>query len=342
MSPRPPSVRKRQSLAILDLESRLDQLSTENRDLHEARAKADQAASAASLELASQANTVRHATQAVADRDVQISERNDTIRELREEVDELQNEVARLAQENANLTEDNHGMLSQAQERVTTLQSDHDHAHNQWQDALIAIAALKAQHKIMSDKMEGKVRGEIARATADQEREIEKLRGELGESMEQIRSLQEQLLAAKQANDDFLMVRDEDYFEPACQQLFKHIQQWVMRFSKFSDGVGCRLSSEIKDEAIENRLDDTILDGSDVDLLLADRVKRRDVFTSLAVSIIWEYVFTRYLFGLDRAQRQKLKSIEKQLTDIGKCPFGLPVLIVQAPRAPFPSGGRSR
>jgi len=29
-------------------------------------------------------------------------------------------------------------------------------------------------------------------------------------------------------------------------------------------------------------------------------------------------VFTRYLFGLDRAQRQKLKSIEKQLTDIGK------------------------
>jgi hypothetical protein len=304
-------------MQIIDLESRLDQLTTENRELQEARVKAEQTALAASNDLESHANIVRHATQAVAERDIQIQERDDTIRELREKVDEFHNEVARLAQENANLTEENQGMASTAKERFTSLQSDHDHAHNQWQDALVAIAALKVQHKAMSDKMEDTVREEIAKATADQEREIEKLRGELEESMEQIKSLQEQLLSAKQANDDFLTIRDEDYFEPACQQLFKHIQQWVMRFSKFSDGVGCRLSSEIKDETIENRLDDTILDGSDVDLLLADRVKRRDVFTSLAVSIIWEYVFTRYLFGLDRAQRQKLKSIEKQLTEIG-------------------------
>jgi len=36
------------------------------------------------------------------------------------------------------------------------------------------------------------------------------------------------------------------------------------------------------------------------------------------MSMIWEYVFTRYLFGMDKEQRQKLKSLEKTLTDVGK------------------------
>jgi hypothetical protein len=91
----------------------------------------------------------------------------------------------------------------------------------------------------------------------------------------------------------------------------------VLRFSKFSDMRACRLTSEINDEKTIDRLDNAVLDGSDVDRYLSDRVKRRDIFMSMTMNMIWEFVFTRYLFGMDREQRQKLKSLEKMLTEVG-------------------------
>jgi hypothetical protein len=95
------------------------------------------------------------------------------------------------------------------------------------------------------------------------------------------------------------------------------VQQWVLRFSKYSDMRACRLTSEINDEKVIDRLDNTLLDGSDVDMYLGDRVRRRDVFMSMTMFMIWEFVFTRYLFGMDREQRQKLKSLEKLLLEVG-------------------------
>jgi hypothetical protein len=58
------------------------------------------------------------------------------------------------------------------------------------------------------------------------------------------------------------------------------------------------------------------LNGSDVDYYLADRVKRRDVFISMTITMVWEFVFTRYLFGINREQRQKLKSLERMLVKV--------------------------
>ncbi|KAK3326709.1 hypothetical protein B0H66DRAFT_513301 [Apodospora peruviana] len=112
-------------------------------------------------------------------------------------------------------------------------------------------------------------------------------------------------------------VHDIDYFDMRCQRLYETVSQWVLRFSKFSDMRACRLTSELEDEKLIDRLDNTVLDGSDVNTYLADRVKRRDVFTSMTMTMIWEFVFTRYLFGLDREQRMKLKVLEKQLGDVG-------------------------
>jgi len=91
----------------------------------------------------------------------------------------------------------------------------------------------------------------------------------------------------------------------------------VLRFSKFSDLKLCRSTNEVRDEKIVDRFDNAILDGSDVDSYLKDRVKRRDVFMSVVMTMIWEYVFTRYLFGMDREQRQKLKLLEKNLGEVG-------------------------
>jgi len=114
-----------------------------------------------------------------------------------------------------------------------------------------------------------------------------------------------------------LISRGEDYFDTKCQQLCQHVQQWILRFSKFSDMRVCRSIQEIDDEKLTDRFENTILDGSDVDNYLSDRVKRRDVFMSVTMVMIWEYVFTRYLFGMDREQRQKLKALEKTLSEVG-------------------------
>ncbi|KAM0554033.1 hypothetical protein ACHAPJ_007108 [Fusarium lateritium] len=159
--------------------------------------------------------------------------------------------------------------------------------------------------------------------------------------------LQRQILAPK--HEDFLNIKDEDYFDLRCQQLFSHVQQWILRFSKAADMRTSRMKDEINDEEVVvdnlesfrvsepeddddddaiqhahltsqidnerilDRLDNTILDGTDVDIYLQDRIRRRDVFTAMAMSMLWEYIFTRYLFGLDRETRQKLKGLEKQL-----------------------------
>ncbi|KAK0721450.1 hypothetical protein B0T21DRAFT_373642 [Apiosordaria backusii] len=112
-------------------------------------------------------------------------------------------------------------------------------------------------------------------------------------------------------------IHSTDYFDKRCQQLFSAVSQWVLRFSKFSDTRTSRLCAELKDEKVIDRLDSSLLDGTDIDAYLADRVKRRDIFTSVVMTMIWEFIFTRYLFGMDREQRQKLKSLEKLLSDVG-------------------------
>jgi hypothetical protein len=165
--------------------------------------------------------------------------------------------------------------------------------------------------------MEGIVRNEVQKSVQDKDREIAQLRTELKTAKEQIREAQRQILESKANDSEFLTIRDEDYFDNACQQLCQHVQQWVLRFSKFSDMRACRLTTEINNDKVIDRLDNAILDGSNVDSYLADRIKRRDVFMSMTMTMVWEFVFTRYLFGMDREQRQKLKSLEKLLSEVG-------------------------
>ena len=91
----------------------------------------------------------------------------------------------------------------------------------------------------------------------------------------------------------------------------------MLRFPKFSDGRAYHPASGIKDEKIRDRFENAILDGSDVDQYLGHRGKRLYVFMSVVMGLVWEYIFTRYLFGMDREQRQKLKALEKTLLEVG-------------------------
>jgi hypothetical protein len=348
---RPPSVRKRQSMQIMDLQTQLDQLAAQNEAVETAKARAEEALQAAQHQRQVDEQLVAEEVEA---RDRQIHQRDIDIAQLKDTLQRLQEEIARLNQLNNALTEANHNLTNDANERYGQLQSEGQVVYEQlqsslreqeslrnqyaqlqsegqamqqqWQTSQRDLEELRRQHTQMQRGLADAVRDEVGEALDERNAEIDRLTAELATAREQIKNLQKQILASKKPSESFLTVRDEDYFDSACQQLCQHVQQWVLRFSKFSDTRACRLSSEIAADTrldastrqkIDTRLDNAILDGSDVDALLADRVKRRDVFMSVVMTMIWEYVFTRYLFGMDREQRQKLKALEKTLSEVG-------------------------
>ena len=314
MSPtRPPSIRKRQSLHIIDLEQRLDQLSSENRNLQDARAKAEEAA----REYTYRRDVSAHAVaEAVQKKDLELREKDAEIQSMNELLANVRAQVASLSEINEGLARTK-AVYPELEEQHRSLQEEHTNTQQQWQQDREELANLRDQHAYINTNMEGIMRNEITRGLEDKEAEIHRLREELQLATQQIRSLQQQILDTKASSSDWLTVSDEDYFDTACQELCAHVQSWIKRFSKWSDHTPCRLSRDLQDDKLEARLDNAILDGSDVDALLADRTRRRDVFMSLVMTMIWEYVFTRYLFGMDRDQRQKLKQLEKTLSDVG-------------------------
>jgi chromosome segregation ATPase len=332
-------------MQIMDLQSQIDQLAEHNQSLEDAKIRAEETLQATQHQRQVDEQLVAEAVEA---RDREIHQRDIDIAQLKDTLQRLYEEIARLTELNNTLAEANRNLVNDTNERYAQLQSEGQLVQQQWQtsqrelDQLRSegqlvqqqwqasqqeIEKLRTQHDQMTRGMEGVVRDEIGMALDDRNAEIDRLNTELAGAKEQIKTLQKQILASKKPSESFLTIRDEDYFDSACQQLCQHVQQWVLRFSKFSDTRPCRLSSEIAADTridtatrqkIDTRLDNAILDGSDVDSLLADRVKRRDVFMSVVMTMIWEYVFTRYLFGMDREQRQKLKALEKTLSEVGK------------------------
>ncbi|KAF7545377.1 hypothetical protein G7Z17_g9221 [Cylindrodendrum hubeiense] len=275
---RPHSMRRRQSMQVLELENKVEQLIAENRALSDARTTAETSVS-------------QRAATSLADRDAEIDA-------LRQSLQFLQNEVSRLTEVNDGLASANAELANKDTSRYTD---------------------LEVRHATMTRELEDTrgAQGHFDQTLQEKDAEIAKLRAQLETAKEKIRDMQRQILESKASDEHFLNLRDEDHFDHRCQQLCSHVQQWVLRFSKFSDMRACRLTSEINDEKTIDRLDNAVLDGSDVDTYLKDRVKRRDIFMSMTMNMIWEFVFTRYLFGMDREQRQKLKSLEKLLTEVG-------------------------
>ena len=304
-------MRRRQSTQILDLETRLDQLVSENRLLQEAKVRAERGLDEASHD---HSQSVQALKDAIQTRDEFLQQKNSELDELRGILQNLQNQVAHLTEVNEGLTGAREEFAAEHEQRYRQLENEHSHVHQQWQDSTRELDEVRQQHTSLSSGVEGLVQHEVNLALAAKNAELQQMREELEAAKDQVRRLQQQILASR-SGDDILVVRDEDYFDNQCQELCHHVQQWVLRFSKFSDMKACRSISELADEKIADRYDNAILDGTDVDLYLADRIKRRDVFMSVIMTMVWEYIFTRYLFGMDREQRQKLKSLEKTLSE---------------------------
>ncbi|KAL1855481.1 hypothetical protein Plec18170_004201 [Paecilomyces lecythidis] len=297
---RPASVRRRRSMQYLqELETRLDQLISENRLLAAARDEAED-------KIRTLRSARRKSDNALNRSDADVRDKEAEITQLKNSLEWMQKEVARLTEENEGLTATNAGLEARHHQE---LKEAREASSRELED-------LRSQHHQLSTGMEDIVRHEIESALAQKNEELRLLRTELAATRDKVQELQLQITASLQ-EDDVIVPRDEDYFDAACQKLCQHVQQWVLRFSKHSDLRRCRLLSELNDEKIADRFDNAILDGSDVDTYLADRVRRRDVFMSVVMTMVWEYIFTRYLFGMDREQRQKLKTLEKQLAEVG-------------------------
>ncbi len=297
MSPtRPPSMRKRQSMQLLEYETRLDQLISENRLLQTQKTTAERTLEDQARDHSQQ----RHAyEEALQEHKMFLAQKDSELNELKGVLEEWQSKVAHLAEVNEALS--SRGLDKEHEERYRQLEAEHTN--------------LREQHTHLSAGMEDIVRHEVSVALEEKNLELRQLRDELENAKQQVRNLQQQLLASRSSED--FVERDEDYFDSQCQSLCQHVQQWVLRFSKFSDMKACYRPSELRDEKIVDRVENAILDGSDVDEYLQDRVKRRDVFMSVVMTMIWEFIFTRYLFGMDREQRQKLKNLEKTLQEVG-------------------------
>ncbi|KAM5487036.1 hypothetical protein MaudMau93_004755 [Microsporum audouinii] len=302
---RPPSVRRRRSLQRLqELETRLDQLVSENRLLGSSKAAAERA-------IESHAVAQRQHARALEARDQTIQNKELEIQQLQKSSDWLKKEIARLTEANEGLAAAN---ASYAASRGLD-GGDNSNYKKEWEKSQQELEKVRAQYAQLSSSLEQMVKHEVGTALADKDAEIQLLRDNLADAQHKIKELQQQIQAA--SKDDILVFHDEDYFDNACQKLCQHVQQWVLRFSKFSDMRVCRTTGVLRDEKIVDRFENAILDGTDVDTYLSDRVRRRDVFMSVAMTMMWEYIFTRYLFGMDREQRQKLKTLEKHLAEVG-------------------------
>ncbi len=299
-------------MQVLDLETKLDQLVSENRLLQNAKSTAEKGLEEATHVRNSEIENYKVALQT---RDSFLSQKDAELNQLKHVLQGLQSQVARLTEVNHGLSATSRG-IDEHEQRIGQLQAEHANTHQKWEQSIIELDELRKQHSQLSAGMEDIVRHEVNVALEEKNLELRKVYDELEATKEQVRMLQRQILASKNS-DDLIVTRDEDYFDEQCQKLCGHVQQWVLRFSKFSDTRACFLSSEIRDENIVDRFENAILDGSDVDNYLVDRVKRRDVFMSVVMTMIFDYIFTRYLFGMDREQRQKLKSLQSTLSEVG-------------------------
>lgn len=298
MSPtRPPSMRKRHSMHLLDLETRLDQLVSENRLLQSQKSTAEKTVQDQARDHGQQ----RHAyEEALQEHKTYLVQKDSELNELKAILEEWQTKVTHLEEVNEGLAS-SRALDEEHEQRYSQLEAEHTH--------------LQERHTELATGMEGLVQREVSSHLEAKNAELQRLREELESAKQQVRSLQQQLLTSRESED--FVERDEDYFDSQCQSLCQHVQQWVLRFSKFSDMRACYRCSEVRDETKVDRMENAILDGTDVDSYLQDRVKRRDVFMAVVMTMIFDYIFTRYLFGMDREQRQKLKNLEKTLQDIG-------------------------
>ena len=293
-------------MQFADLEQRFEQLAADHRSLQSAKSVAERRLEEQARDHSQQRQSYEGSLQ---EHKLYLAEKDSELSRLHEILDGFKRQVLELTAVN--------------EELQTSRDLDPDRVGDQSFQILAGqhettkreLEGLREQHAKLANDHEDILEREIEAVRQEKDYELQQLQEELERAKEEVRALQQQILASR-SSDDYIE-HDEDYFESKCTALCQHVQQWVLRFSKFSDTHACRLVGELADDTLADLFDDAILDGTEADDYLQDRVKRRDVFMSVVMSRIFDFIFRRYLFGLDREQRKKLKDLDATLTEVG-------------------------
>ncbi|PYH38816.1 uncharacterized protein BO87DRAFT_298929, partial [Aspergillus neoniger CBS 115656] len=126
-------------------------------------------------------------------------------------------------------------------------------------------------------------------------------------------SLPQDINSAGESLSTSIVLYNINHFHDSLDTLFRLCFDWVSNFLEPFSDVLCRSLDDLHPANSRDRFRDAILNGSDVDALLAYPIHRRNIFMSVTMTMIWELIFTRYLFGLERSIRSGIKRLEKEL-----------------------------
>lgn len=305
---RPPSIRRRQSLKLMDLEQRLESLGTDNTTLTQEKANLEKSLVKSKVTLQ---KTTTELTSKIEDASLVLKDKNSEIEELNKKIAWFQEEVTRLSTKNENLSNTNASLQAAYRVKYTNLSGRYEKK----QEELVKLSNENSDLKdtILQSSAATRIQNEIQ----DQDKEISLLREELRKAREDVRNLERKVMA-RQSNR-YLDIKDSTYFANSAIVLFQMVQKWCEEFSRYSAGRRCVHVHRVTDDEIKERFEQVMLDDRGVRRLLKDRDESRRVpaFTAIMMRLIWEFVFTRYLFGLEVEERHKLLSLERTLLEVG-------------------------
>ncbi|RPB19222.1 hypothetical protein L211DRAFT_642536 [Terfezia boudieri ATCC MYA-4762] len=321
---KPVSLRKRQSLQLLDLENQVSKLTTENTELEHQNAQ-----------LMEESNRYRHQVTKLDDSlDKQkelLAKRDRELLELQESVAFYRKEVTRLSEANDSLGATNNTIQDAFKKDIAQINKKYDRKREQLIQLSKEHSEMQKQYSDLQGGMEKIIRQEIKVAIQDKDAEIDKLKDELGKAWLMVKKLQKEAFTAaaeaaqqishaqetgKKEVNKYLNLKPEEYFPTAWKDFTDSILNWCGKFSRGSER-SCLSLHRIADEWVRDRVEVVMLDDAGVRRLLKDKTKREIVLAAVVMRIIREAIFTRYLFGLTAEERQKLNGLERHLAESG-------------------------
>lgn len=214
---------------LQQLESRLDQLISENRLLTAERDAAEDKLKKSTL-------ARRKSDQALNSQNTDLRDRSEEVEELRKSVEWFQKEVNRLTEENEGLTGTN-----------VNLAAVHERELQEFQESSAReIQELRTRYRQATADTRDLIRRELDVHLAQKNAELRHLSEELQQEQEKVQKLRHKIATGL---DNVLVPHDDQFFRAACHNLYARVQHWVKRFSKHSDHRKCRTFHDMqKDE----------------------------------------------------------------------------------------------
>lgn len=295
-------------MQIVDLENRLEGLAAENTSLIQEKANVEKTLSES---IQRHRKDTAIFTKEIEEGKALLTEKDSEITELRKKLDYYHTEVQRLSQANSSLNKTNTSLSTSYKFSYGALAGKYERKREQLATLSKEHTELQASFADVQATMENVIRNQLK----EKDSELERLRDELTKAREEVRKLQQQVTTRQ--DNKYLDTKDLHHFSSSCQQLYSSLKIWCNQFSSFSIGKKCVHVHRLEDEAVRDRVEHVMLDDRGVRRMLKDENKRSEVFMAITIRMIWEHVFTRYLFGLEVDERKKLISLETTLAEVG-------------------------